>query len=477
MPKVTQYNKGSIIYFEGDKDERIFILQKGHVILSKVDINTKSSTTTLLNPGEFFGIKSALGQCLREETVMAADNAVCVVLTIAEFEKYFSSNKQLIIKMLRIFSKELKLVHAKTTEILNKDSKKENDEDESIDMTDVMEDGFLSVATSFFEDEKWTSCIDICTRLLKKNSIYAKNPDVVNMIKISNANAVADRKREEKEIARLKSTGEYSEYGNNGLDSDFKSENTDKAFNLPSFERFAKIYKNGEIIIAEFEKGETFYLIQRGLVQLTKCVNGKNKNLDILKPGELFGEMAILDNSPRSATCVAKGRVECLEFNKENFELLITGTPQIALRLLNLFCKRILDQTRRFKILMIDDPAGKIADVFCMFNETQTLPPVLDIPEALASKKQTIGTVDKREFFSLSVNDVAHWAGISIEKTRDEMGKMAKNGFFQIFDNFIVVNNMADLRRFAENKIKIMNMKANPSTKGRTDIKKTTYKE
>jgi len=451
MPKVTQYNKGSIIYFEGDKDERIFILQQGRMMLSGIDIETKTSTITLLQPGEFFGIKSALSRCPREETVTAADNSVCVILTVSEFEKYFSSNKQLIMKMLRIFSKELKTVHKKTSEILNQPS--------SLFGIDALEKGLLSIAKSFFEDEKWVSSFDACTKLIKIDPNFSKNSDVVNIIKTANASIEKDKKKEEQEIKRLISTGEYNENGKNGLSSDYQSESLTKAFDLPAFSRFAKTYQNGQIIIAEHEKGETFYLIQRGLVQLTKCVNGTNKNLDILKPGEIFGEMAILDNSPRSATCVAKGRVDCLEFNKENFETLITGNSQIALMLLNLFCKRILDQTRRFKILMIDDPAGRIADVLCMFEETQSLPPV-DVPEKLREKKSNGKTEDKRRFFALTINDIAHWAGLTQEVTKEEIFKLSKNNILQIFDNFIMVNNIADIKRFVENKLKIMNMRA-----------------
>ena len=118
--------------------------------------------------------------------------------------------------------------------------------------------------------------------------------------------------------------------------------------------RSTKKYSSGQVIISEFEPGESFYLIQKGTVQLVKCVNGQNKNLDILKPGEFFGEMAILDNSPRSATCLAVGNVQCLEFNKSNFELLITGNPQIALNILKLFCKRIYDQKRLICSQLLD---------------------------------------------------------------------------------------------------------------------------
>ncbi|HAC31260.1 MAG TPA: Crp/Fnr family transcriptional regulator [Treponema sp.] len=205
-------------------------------------------------------------------------------------------------------------------------------------------------------------------------------------------------------------------------------------FELPAFSRFAKKYERDQVIITEFEPGDSFYLIQSGNVQLVKCVNGQKKNLDILKPGEFFGEMAILDNSPRSATCVAAGPVQCLEFNKANFEILITGNPQIALILLKLFCKRIYDQKRRFKILVISDLQARIADVFCMFDEMT--------PAANPN--------DKQRRFNLTIQDIAHWAGLSIETTRDEVNRFATSHKIEIFDNNIIVNNILDMKRIVD---------------------------
>ena len=68
MPKVIQYTKGSIAYFEGDQDDRIFILQKGLIILTSIDQETGHTSTEQVKPGEFFGVKSALGHFPREET-------------------------------------------------------------------------------------------------------------------------------------------------------------------------------------------------------------------------------------------------------------------------------------------------------------------------------------------------------------------------------------------------------------------------
>ena len=177
-------------------------------------------------------------------------------------------------------------------------------------------------------------------------------------------------------------------------------------------------------------------MIQSGQVQLVKCVNGAKKNLDILMPSEFFGEMAILENSPRSATCVAIDNVEVLEFNKENFEVLITGNPQIALILLKLFCKRIYDQKRRLKILVLQDKQARIADVFLMFDE---ISPISNPNE-------------RSRQFNLTMQDLAHWAGLSLDEVRDEMNKFIEKRKIDVYDGYMVVNNIMDLKRFVDQK-------------------------
>ena len=114
MPKAMQYTKGSIIYFEGDHDERIFIMQQGAVLLTSTDIESGQPVAEQVKSGEFFGVKSALGHFKREETATALVPTVAVALTIQEFEILFSNNKALIMKMLRVFSNQLRQIHKKT---------------------------------------------------------------------------------------------------------------------------------------------------------------------------------------------------------------------------------------------------------------------------------------------------------------------------------------------------------------------------
>jgi len=208
------------------------------------------------------------------------------------------------------------------------------------------------------------------------------------------------------------------------------------AMDLAAFGRFSRTFHQGEIIFSEFELGDTFYLIQTGRVQLVKLVGDLERTLDILNPSEMFGEMAILEDSPRSATAVALEEVKVLEFNSQNFEILLLGNPQIALKLLKMFCKRIYDSKRRFMILTLPDPQAKIADVFLMLDETQP-----DIDK----------TTERREF-KTTVEGVAHWAGMSLNEVRDVLGHFANQRRIEIYPDRIIVKNINDFLRFVSSR-------------------------
>jgi CRP/FNR family transcriptional regulator, cyclic AMP receptor protein len=212
------------------------------------------------------------------------------------------------------------------------------------------------------------------------------------------------------------------------------------ALDLSVFNRFAITFKKGEIIFCEFEPGDTFYLIQSGRVQIVKIMDDIEKIVDILHPGEIFGEMAILEEAPRSASAIALDAVKMLEFNRENFEILMKGNPQIALKLLKLFTKRIYDQKRRFMILTLPDVQAKVADVFLMLAETQP-----------SDDKM----LDERSF-NCTIDDIAHWAGMSIDEARRVINHFASQRRVEIFKDSIVVKNINDFARFVNTRRKEM---------------------
>jgi CRP-like cAMP-binding protein len=210
------------------------------------------------------------------------------------------------------------------------------------------------------------------------------------------------------------------------------------AMDMSAFGRFTRTFQPGEMIFSEFEPGDTFYLIQSGRVELLKIIGDIERTLDILQPSEMFGEMAILEKTPRSATAIALDVVQALEFNSQNFEILMLGNPQIALKLLRMFTKRIYDSKRRFMILTLAEPQAKIADVFLMLDEAQV----------------NIDRTTERREFKTTVDDVAHWAGMSITETRETLGHFVTQRRMEMYPDRLVVKNINDFSRFVNSRRK-----------------------
>lgn len=104
------YKSGSIIYFAGDKSEKIYILKSGRVILTSVKPDTGAEVKEDVRKGEFFGVKSALGKYPREETAQTVGETMVLVLGLADFERLILKNVDIVRKMLRVFSNQLRRI-------------------------------------------------------------------------------------------------------------------------------------------------------------------------------------------------------------------------------------------------------------------------------------------------------------------------------------------------------------------------------
>jgi len=120
MPKPLQYRTGSLIYFQGDPADKIYILQNGKVSLVSQDIETGEDIRESVQPGEFFGVKSALGRYPREENAMALSDTTVMVFTVQEFEAVAMANSRIILKMLKVFSNQMRRVHKQVSKLMEK---------------------------------------------------------------------------------------------------------------------------------------------------------------------------------------------------------------------------------------------------------------------------------------------------------------------------------------------------------------------
>jgi CRP/FNR family cyclic AMP-dependent transcriptional regulator len=94
-------------------------------------------------------------------------------------------------------------------------------------------------------------------------------------------------------------------------------------------------FVSGEYIFREGEHGNRLYLIVEGDVRISRDVPGSGEEaLAILKPGALFGEMAVLDRSERSTHAISNGGTKVLTITRPDFEMLLDFNREMAYKVL-----------------------------------------------------------------------------------------------------------------------------------------------
>lgn len=100
--------------------------------------------------------------------------------------------------------------------------------------------------------------------------------------------------------------------------------------------------KPGETIFKEGEPAKELYIIQRGKVEIQLG----NRLLDTLDANDIFGEMALIDGAPRSATATAKTDVALVPMSKKDFLTLVTKAPTFALDVMGMLARRLRSANR-----------------------------------------------------------------------------------------------------------------------------------
>jgi CRP/FNR family cyclic AMP-dependent transcriptional regulator len=101
-------------------------------------------------------------------------------------------------------------------------------------------------------------------------------------------------------------------------------------------------FAQGDTIFREGEKGDEFYVVVRGEIE----IRSGNRRLETLGQNSIFGEMALIDDSPRSATVVALTEVTVAPIKERQFLFLVRHTPFFALRVMRVLATRLRNQNK-----------------------------------------------------------------------------------------------------------------------------------
>jgi CRP/FNR family cyclic AMP-dependent transcriptional regulator len=123
----------------------------------------------------------------------------------------------------------------------------------------------------------------------------------------------------------------------------------DRVDETAALRKFRQRYRKSEVIFEEGSTGGEMYLIHSGRVLLSVGQNETQQvSLVVLSPGDFFGEMALVDDSPRSATASAvEDDTELIVMDRARFLFMVRQQPEFALSLMHTLCRRLRDMDKR----------------------------------------------------------------------------------------------------------------------------------
>lgn len=183
----------------------------------------------------------------------------------------------------------------------------------------------------------------------------------------------------------------------------------------------------GEVLFHEGDRGEIMYLIREGKIKITKGRGDEEKVLAVLKEGDFFGEMAIIDGSPRSAGAVAVTPVSLLVIDKESFKEKLRENPLIEY-VLETLTRRLRTADEQIRLLTIKSEERRVlAHIITKAKET--------------GRETDAGT----EVTPFSLENLAQITGITEHKVRDYISKLVQVNLVILRENSLTIKAVSDL--------------------------------
>jgi len=322
----VSFKKDSYIIVEGKQNaDRFFIIRSGKVRISKEVEVVEEEGGNILGPGDFFGVVSTMSNHSHIETAQAMTDCILISVAREQYGLLIEKNTPVAMKIIMAFSKRMRFLDEALTRLTLKNT------------AEVDPSHLFRVAEYFARQNQYNQAFYAYYQYLK----YCPTGPQVATAK-----------------ERLTKIKPYS-----------------KAVYLDgSTEEFNRFYPKDTMVFSEAMPGSELYIIQKGSVKITKIVDNNEVLLAVLKSGDIFGEMALLENKPRSANAIAYEDAYLLAVNKANFERMVKTQAQIVVRLTTLLSERIWFIYKQLANTLLNDPLGRMYDALLIQLEKSRVP-------------------------------------------------------------------------------------------------------
>ncbi|MGY3650911.1 CRP/FNR family cyclic AMP-dependent transcriptional regulator [Bradyrhizobium sp. LM4.3] len=140
--------------------------------------------------------------------------------------------------------------------------------------------------------------------------------------------------------------------------------------------RYAKhtMVKRGATIAAKGDPGNNLFAVIAGTVKISSSSpDGRNAILNLIGPGEIFGEIAVLDGAPRSADATANTNCELYIIDRRDFLPFVKSQPALAMKFIELLCARLRWTSQQVEQVILQDLPGRLASALLGLTEERKL--------------------------------------------------------------------------------------------------------
>jgi CRP-like cAMP-binding protein len=376
------FTKDSYIIVEGKKKaDYFFIIRSGKVQLSKEVQIVAEEQGDVLGPGDFFGVVSTMSGHNHIETARAITDVTLISVLRDQFSQLIQENAPVAMKIILQFSKRMRYLDEALTRISLKKSAAEENPSHIYNVAEYYAK-HNQFQQAFYAYHKYVKhCpqgenVKVAVERMKKIAPYIKNPQ-----------------------------------------RDFPSGAVNRT------------YPKDYIIFCEGEPGEELFIIQKGSVKIVKIVESHEILLAVLKSGDIFGEMALLESKPRAAGAVAYEDCQLMALNRNSFQQMIKNQPQLIARLTTLLAERIWLIYKQLANTQISDLLGRMYDMLQI---------------QIDKKKIDLSAVTNYSF-DFGLKELVNMVGLSQVDGAVVGRKFMENRTFQIVNDKIFVKDIKEI--------------------------------
>jgi CRP-like cAMP-binding protein len=180
--------------------------------------------------------------------------------------------------------------------------------------------------------------------------------------------------------------------------------------------RYGRRFSAGEVLFHDGTDADEAFLLQEGRVRLIKRVGGVERGLRVLRPGDLFGESALMQGASRNATAVAMDDVLALGFDKTTFQHVLFSRPEVGARLLQQLIRRLREAEDQIEIILLRDTQAKVVVALMNLAQQGARPHGVDGPIAL----------------SISPLELSTYVGLDVDTVRRNVRELRNGGYVKI---------------------------------------------